>query len=110
MLNPRRPPAWDLLARAVMEKRTVRANYHGHDRLLCPHLLGWKNGRARVLSYQTAGSTSAGTLPTDQHQRWRWMFVDELQDAAITQHRWRTAANYRPQGTGVEIIEVAVDC
>ena len=109
VLSPHRPPAWDLLARAIIERRTVRAHYHGHDRLLCPHLLGWKAGRARVLSYQTSGSTSGGMLSPDTHQRWRWMVVDELEDAVITDDDWHSAANYRPGGTGVEVIEVAVE-
>ncbi|MGH9267978.1 MAG: WYL domain-containing protein [Acidimicrobiales bacterium] len=107
-VGPHRPPAWDLLAQAVIDRRTVRAAYHGHERLLCPHQLGWKNGRARVLSYQAAGSTSGGPLNADHHQRWRWMFVDEIEDAAITDDRWQSAPNYRPGGTGIDVIEVAV--
>lgn len=106
--RPHRPPAWDLLERAVTDKRTVRAGYHGHDRLLCPHLLGWKNGRARILAYQAAGSTSSGTLSDDHQQRWRWMLVEDIEDAAITDDPWHTAPNYRPGGTGIDIIEVAV--
>ena len=104
-----RPPPWDLLAKAIIQRRTVRADYHGHRRLLSPHLLGWKDGRARVLSYQTAGSTSRGPLNADHDQRWRWMFVDEIGNAAMTDDLWQSAPNYRPGGTGVETIAVAVN-
>lgn len=104
-----RPPAWDLLARAIIDRRSVRADYHGHARLLCPHLLGWKNGRARVLSYQASGSTSSRALGSDRHQRWRWMFVDEIEGAVITNDTWQSASNYRAGGTGVEVIELAVE-
>lgn len=104
-----RPPAWDLLARAIVERRTVQADYHGHTRLLCPHLLGWKNRRARVFSYQAWGSTSAGPLSADRHQRWRWMSVDEIEHAVITNDAWQTAATYRPGGPAIDVIEFAVE-
>ncbi|MGH9177053.1 MAG: hypothetical protein ACRD0N_00665 [Acidimicrobiales bacterium] len=104
-----RPPAWDLLAEAITQRRCVEADYHGHARLLCPHLLGWKHGRARVLSYQAAGSTSRGSLSADRRQRWRWMFVDEIDGATMTDDPWQSADNYRPGGTGVETIAVAVN-
>lgn len=102
------PSTWDLLASAIAQRRTVRADYHGHTRLLCPHLLGWKNGRARVLSYQLAGSTSRGPLTSDHNQRWRWMFVDEIESAAMTDDPWQSAPNYRPGGTGVETVAVTI--
>ena len=106
--GPIRPPGWDLLARAILQRRTITADYHGHTRLLCPHLFGWKNGRARVLSYQASGSTSQGALNPDPNQRWRWMLVEDIQHAAITDHPWQSAPNYRPGGTVIDTIEIAV--
>jgi hypothetical protein len=50
-LRPR-PPMWDLLRQAIEERKTIKARYHGRDRLLCPHLLGWRNGRAKLVSYK----------------------------------------------------------
>ena len=47
-----RPPAWELLQHAIAEHKTVKAIYHGHERLLCPHLLGWHHERAELLAYQ----------------------------------------------------------
>jgi len=106
LTTPSRPPAWDLLAQAITTRCSVRASYHGHDRTLCPHLLGWKNGRALTLCYQSAGSTSRGSLGRD-HQRWRWMFVDEIHDAVMTDTRWQTAPNYNPDTAPIDIIEHA---
>ena len=103
-----RPPAWNVLEQAVIEKRTVRVNYHGHDRLLCPHLLGWKNGRPKVLCYQSSGTTSEGKLNSDPRQRWRLMFVDEMERPVMTDDEWQTAANYRPGSKGIDIIELVV--
>jgi hypothetical protein len=105
-LTPR-PPAWSVLAHALIEGRTVRARYHGHDRLLCPHALGWKNGRAKVLAYQAAGSTSNGSLPPANRDRWRTLFVDEIHDATIVADApWQTADNYTASSNGIDRLEL----
>ena len=104
-----RPAAWTILARAIHERRTVRARYHGHERLLCPHVLGWKNGRAKVFAYQTAGSTSSGALPQVSSDRWRSLFVDEIEDPTIVPDAcWDTADNYTPHSNGIDEVEVLV--
>jgi hypothetical protein len=101
------PSAWSILAQALTEGRTVRAQYHGHDRLLCPHALGWKNGRAKVLAYQAAGSTSNGSLPQAHRDRWRTMFVDEIRDAIIVPDApWQTADNYTASSNGIDRLEL----
>ena len=74
-----RPPAWDVLAQALHERCPVRALYHGTERVLCPHVLGWKAGRAKALCYQVGGTTGHGALPADPEQRWRSLFVDDLE-------------------------------
>lgn len=107
-LRPR-PSAWAVLATALIERRPIRARYHGRDRLLCPHALGWKNGRAKVLCYQAAGTTSDGTLPADPLHRWRSMFVDELDDAIITDQPWQTASNYSPHSNCIDQIELLIE-
>ncbi|MGI8751861.1 MAG: WYL domain-containing protein [Acidimicrobiales bacterium] len=60
-----RPPAWDILEQALRQRRPVRLTYHGRQRTVCPHALGWKNSRAMVLAYQIGGQTSTGALPAD---------------------------------------------
>jgi hypothetical protein len=82
------------LEEALRQRRPVWAYYHGQDRLLCPHALGWKNGRAKVLAYQADGATKAGPLPTDTTQRWRSLFIDQIEELCITDGKWETADNY----------------
>lgn len=106
--EPSTPPAWETLQRALRERRAVRARYHGHDRLLCPHALGWKHGRAKVLVYQADGTTSSGTLPPDHRQRWRSMFVDDIQEPTITGDPWQTADNYTPTTNGIDTVAIAI--
>jgi hypothetical protein len=103
-----RPPAWEVLERALTERRAVRARYHGHERVLCPHALGWKNGRAKVLAYQSGGTTSLGALPTGAQQRWRSMFVDDIEHPTITDDHWETADNYSPDSNCIDHLAVHV--
>ena len=107
-LRPR-PPAWAVLATALAQCRPVHACYHGRDRLLCPHVLGWGNGRAMVLCYQAAGSTSDRALPPDPRHRWRCMFVDELEHVVITNEPWQTAENYKGYSNSIDRIELRVE-
>lgn len=108
-LTPPRPPAWAVLAQALTERRTVRAHYHGHERLLCPHALGWKHGRAKVLAYQTAGASSNGPLPDAPHHRWRSLFIDEIQDAQIAiDVPWQSADNYTPRSNCIDDLELSI--
>jgi hypothetical protein len=102
-----RPPAWTVLEQAINQRRTVRAVYHGHDRLLSPHALGWKHGRAKLLAYQTYPTTTQDP-PANPHQQWRSMFIDELQTPTITNDPWQTADNYTPHTTGIDTIALAI--
>ncbi len=97
-----RSNAWAVLAEGLTYRRTVRARYHGTLRLLCPHVLGWKNGRGKVLSYQLGGTDRPG-------QQWRSMFVDEIDDATLGDETWQTADNYAGDSNGIDIVELAVD-
>jgi len=90
------PPAWAALDSALGQRRPVKVTYHGHQRLVCPHALGWKNGRPKLLGYQTAGHTSTGMLPADPRRRWRNFFVDEIDHITTGEpdSAWATADNY----------------
>jgi WYL domain len=106
--EPTRPLAWVVLEQALTERRPVRIRYHGTDRVVCPHALGWKNGRPKVLAYQPGGTTSRGPLPPDPHQRWRSMFIDEIEQATIAEDPWATAANYSSTSNGIDQLAIAI--
>lgn len=104
------PMAWGPLEAALRQRRPVRLSYHGKQRLVCPHALGWKSGRPMLLAYQTGGHTTAGTLPANPRLRWRCMFVDEVDQVAPAgpDNAWGTADNYNPSHPFHVIDEVAV--
>jgi aminoglycoside phosphotransferase len=102
-----RPKAWVLLELAVMERRRVRLRYHGTDRVVCPHVLGWKNGRAKALLFQVA-VTGQGAVADSPREHWRSMFVDEIEDAVVVEGNWETAENFSLSSNCVEVVGVAV--
>ena len=99
------PTAWAVLERAIAQRRPVLARYHGDERALCPHALGWKHGRAKLLAYQSSGPTTRAMPP---QQRWRSMFVDELVDVRVADGPWQSAANYSPTSNCFDQVEVAL--
>ncbi len=91
------PPAWDTLEAALRQRRPVLLSYHGRRRIVCPHALGWKNNKAMLLAYQTAGHTGTQDQPADPRKQWRNLFVDEIADAVFADPAattWETADNY----------------
>ncbi len=105
-----RLPAWETLEQALRQRRPVRLTYHGRQRTVCPHALGWKNDRPMLLAYQSDGETTTGTLPADPRKRWRCLFVDEVDSvaAADAASAWGTADNYNPSHPFHVIDEVTV--
>lgn len=104
------PTAWGLLTAALKARRPVQVSYHGHQRLICPHALGWHNGRAMVLSYQTGGHTTTGALPADPHKRWRSLYLDHIDqiDDADPTSPWQTADNYNHSQPFPTIDQIAI--
>src|SRR5437764_30243 len=49
-----------------------------------------------------------GALPANACQRWRSLFVDEIEDLTITDDQWQTADNYTPHSNGIDTLAVAV--
>lgn len=104
------PAAWAPLATALRQRRPVHIIYHGKQRLICPHALGWKNNRPMLLGYQTGGHTTTGTLHADPQKRWRCLYVDEIDqiDATDPADTWATADNYNPSHPFPAIDEVTI--
>jgi len=103
------PTTWGLLQAALQARRPVEVSYHGRCRHICPHALGWHNGRAMVLGYQTGGQTTTGALPADPRKRWRCMYLDEIDQVvrADPASPWQSADNYNHSQPFPAIDEIA---
>jgi predicted DNA-binding transcriptional regulator YafY len=93
MTTTTRPLAWGILEQALRQQRPVRLTYHGRQRTVCPHALGWKNGRALLLAYQSAGPAHSAAEP---RQGWRNLFVDDISDVTLADAAtaWESAESY----------------
>jgi hypothetical protein len=91
-----------LLRRAILEKRQVHGTYGGHERHMCPHVLGTSEGRARVLVFQFGGSSRRGLQPGGD---WRCLLLDGLTRVSIHEGPWHARAHSEPQHC-VEEVEV----
>ena len=97
----------ELISHAIGTKKLVTATYHGHQRRLCPHVIGEKNGKVNCLFYQFGGSSSSG-LSRDSTQNWRCIPVEVLTDISVSEGDWHTAGNHSQQQTCVDAIYAEV--
>jgi hypothetical protein len=95
---------------AILNKRFIRATYHGLERLMCPHTLGTKKGKPQALFYQFAGQSNTGIGPDGDPSNWRCMFLDELTNvnSSDAHDAWHTAPNHSRPQTCVDTIDVEV--
>jgi hypothetical protein len=83
---------YELVRYAAGRKQPIAATYDGKPRLLCPHVVGRKSGRLRVLCYQFGGSSnSAEPLALEGEGGWRCLAVEKLSQVELCLGAWRTA-------------------
>jgi hypothetical protein len=94
-----------LVRTAVVNKRSIRAAYHGRERWFCPHRLGRNHdGQIRVLCYQYAGESRSGLKAAGSAANWRCMALEKLSRVELLEDVWHTAPNHsRPQTCVAEV-------
>jgi hypothetical protein len=97
----------DRIRDAIETKRCVRAAYGGFVREMCPHVLGYKNGRAQCLFYQFAGGSQSGLGSLGSDQNWRCLPLDGLTAVEIVAGPWQSSPYSRPQ-TCIDQVEIQV--
>lgn len=91
------------IAYAIRNKEQVIATYDGHERHMCPHILGLKGGKRQALFFQFAGGSKSG-LPAGG--AWRCITVDELSNVRTQKGEWHTGTSAGGRMTCVDSIEV----
>ncbi len=91
---------------AIRSKLVVAADYQGYQRVMCPHVIGYKGSILNALFFQFAGGSKSGLPPGGQ---WRCIHVDELTNVTAAPGEWHTGPDHsRPQNCVDTIIaEVA---
>jgi hypothetical protein len=98
-----------LLRRAAVRRQPVAAVYDGLARLLCPHVLGRKSGRLRVLCYQFGGNSNSGlAVASEATGGWRCLAVEKLSQVGLRADAWHTEPR-SPRQTCIDEIDFDVD-
>ena len=92
-----------------MEKKQIVAEYNGHMREMCPHVIGTKNGRAQALFNQFAGTSSSGPIIPGLKDNWRCIQIEGLGIIEVRDGEWYSFSNHtRPQNC-IDEIDVEVE-
>jgi hypothetical protein len=104
------PDPYSQIRQAIIDKDIITATYKGHYREMCPHAIGYKNGRRKALLYQFGGTSSSGLGPIGSYDNWRCIFVDELQSVSVrpSEGRWYTADDHSRRQTCIDSVETEV--
>jgi hypothetical protein len=98
-----------LLRLAATRRQPVAAVYDGLPRLLCPHVLGRKSGRLRVLCYQFGGSSNSGiAVASDAMGGWRCLAVEKLSQVVLRADAWHTEPR-SPRQTCIDEVDFDAD-
>lgn len=96
---------YDRLRAAMLAGKPLSLQYRGHQREVCAHVLGTKNGLQQVLTYQYAGGSSSG-LPDEGE--WRCMMVGNIESADNIDGDWHSDTNHSRAQTCVDQVDVEV--
>lgn len=97
---------YSIIRAAILAKQQIVASYKGHQREMCPHVIGTKNGKEQALFYQFGGESSSGLDPDGSGKNWRCMPIDVLEDVVARAGAWHTAPNHTRKQSCVDEIDV----
>ena len=90
---------------AILTKQQIIAHCQGHQREMCPHVLGTKRGKQHALFFQFGGSSNSG-LPLGG--AWRCIDIGDLQAVQVREGPWHTGQSHTKPQTCVDEIDVEV--
>jgi hypothetical protein len=98
-------PQYQIIRTAILKHQQLVVSYKGYLREVCPHVIGHKNGREKVLTYQFGGGSSSGLPPAGE---WRCMFIDEIAKVVAKDGQWHTGNSHTQPQTCVDYVDVDV--
>lgn len=98
--------SFQLLHRAILDRKQVVCMQGGYRRAICPHILGHKNGREVLLAFQFGGESSSKLPPGGQ---WRCFSVDDLNFVSLQDGPWHSGNAHKTVQTCVDEVYVDVN-
>ena len=96
---------YNIVRKAILEKRIIVAVYGGYRREMCPHVIGYKDGRENALFFQFGGGSRSGLPPGGE---WRCIHLADLSDISVQDGSWRTGQDHSRRQSCVDQIDVEV--
>lgn len=96
-------PTYDQIRAAMLAGKPIAITYQGYRREVCAHVIGMKNGREQVLTFQYGGGSSSGLPPDGQ---WRCIPVGGIGSVEVLNAGWRTDTKHNRTQTCVDQIDV----
>lgn len=96
---------YSIVRQAIIDKQQIVADYQGHHREMCPHVIGTKDNRRQALFFQFAGESSSGLPPSGE---WRCIPIEGLSNVSARPGEWHTAMDHTTPQTCVDVIDVEV--
>lgn len=81
---------FELIMQAIKNNQQIHADYDGHHREMCPHVLGYKAGKEQALFCQFGGTSSSQGQINPNNAQWRCIPVEELSNVEIVDGEWHT--------------------
>jgi hypothetical protein len=99
------PPesVYDLVRQAILDQKQVTGYYDGLYREMCPHVLGWKDGRPHALFFQFGGQSRSGS-----HADWRCLDLYYLSNVEVRDGDWYMGTGHSRRQTCVDIVDVEI--
>jgi len=100
------PTVQEIIVEAIGKKLVVTATYQGYQRIMCPHVIGYKAGILNALFFQFAGGSKSGLPPGGQ---WRCVHVDELSNVSAAPGDWHIGPDHSRPQTCVDLDNIIVE-
>jgi len=101
--------SYQLIAEAIRSKKQIHSTYSGLHREMCPHVLGYKDGKEQALFVQFGGLSSSKGSITPASAEWRCIPVGNLSNIKLVDGPWYTLETQNKRRTScVDQIDVEV--
>lgn len=98
---------YQLIRQAILGRKIVVATYKGHVRVMCPHVIGRKNGKEHAFFYQFAGGSERGLGPDGSNENWRCIDISLLSNVSVREGAWHTCRSGTDKQACIDQVDVA---
>lgn len=97
---------YQLIEKAMAERKEVLCFYDGFARELCPAILGHTKGQERVFAYQFAGDASEGLPPGGA---WKCLQLHKMREVKLRSGPWHTGTSHKSPQSCIEEVDLDVN-